>query len=134
MRPKAIITFERLFLLSIVLSTIQLAIDAGARIGRVGPITELVVEAAGIMLSVLLVLLASRRRSNIARWLLVAFTAIGLFATGADVSRTLRAGEGFDVALLVNLIGIALQTAAVALLFRPEARAWFARREPAAPL
>lgn len=130
MRPKAIVNFERLFLASIVLSTVQLAMQAGARIGQVGPVTELVIEAAGILVSVLLVLLASRRRSNVARWLLVVLTALGLLATGITLGRDLGGGKGVDAAWLVSLLAIALQTAAVAMLFAPEAREWFARRGP----
>lgn len=130
MRPNAIVTFERLFLISILLSTVGLALLAGDRIGAIGPpLTEIVVGAAVILLSVALVLLASRRRSNIARWVLVVLTGLGLGTAGYEVGRILGSdGEGFGATTVVDLLAIALQTAAVAMLFVPEAREWFRRR------
>jgi len=77
MRPQAIVNFERLFLASILLSVVPLALIASEE----GALAEMIVGIGLMLLSVALVLLASRRRSNVARWVLAILTAIGLAAT-----------------------------------------------------
>lgn len=122
MRPSAIINFERLFGLSILLSVVQLALQAGAQIGVIGPTTLLLIQAAGVLLSLALMLLVSRRRSNIARWVLVVFTVLGVLGLLGG----LMAGGGFAVSDLVGIAGVVAQAAAVAMLFSAGAREWFA--------
>ena len=125
MRPQAIVNFERLFLASILLSVVPLALIASEE----GALAEMIVGIGLMLLSVALVLLASRRRSNVARWVLAILTAIGLAATGYEIGRVLGANEALSGVALIDLIAVALQTAAVAMLFMPGAREWFARRE-----
>ena len=118
MRPKAIVTFEQLFLLSIGLSVAQLALfafegDVGAGVLWIG--------AAIVLLSVVLVLLTSRKRSNLARWVLVVLTLFGIASAGVGIGE----GEPTDAAAMIGWAALALQAAAVAVLFAPAAGRWF---------
>lgn len=124
MRPNAIVNFERLFLGSIVLSTVQLALQANERIGGIGPVTQFIVGAGVILLSVILVLLVSRRRSGIARWVLAAITV----AAVATEAFYLASGAGIDGISAIGTVVVLMQAAAVGFLFTGDARDWFARR------
>ena len=128
MRPNAIVTFERLMLLSILLSTMQLILQSGIGIGNLGPTFELGLGGGVLLLSVVLVLLVSRRRSNAARWVLAGLTVLGLAGVGIAVGGLLRAGGGFGVTTWLDLAAVATQTAAVAMLFTQQAREWFSGR------
>ena len=68
----------------------------------------------------------SRRASNIALWLLVALVGVGLYGLlfGSMMPTTLFA----DWAPALVLMNVVLQTCAVACLFMPDARAWFAEK------
>lgn len=122
MRPKAIVTFEQLFLLSIGLSVAQLVLFAFE--GDVSP--EWLGLAVFItLLSVVLVLLTSRKRSNFARWVLVVLTLFGIASAGVG----LGAGEPTDAAAMIGWAALAAQAAAVALLFAPAAGRWFSGRD-----
>lgn len=124
MRPSAIVIFERLFLLSIVISTVQLALQANEQVGVVGsPMGAIVLGAVVILFSVALVLLASRRRSNVARWVLAVLTGIGVAVTLYDVI----SGAQLGLTGLLGLLAIGLQVAAVAMLFSPGGAGWFRR-------
>ena len=118
MRPKAIATFERLGLLSVMLSAVQVA-----RLGVTGRMSgiEAAVGAGGVLVSVALVLLASRKRSKIALWVLTAFTMLGVAAAAYAAG-----GGGIDAAQVVDFVSIALQAAAVAMAWTGAAREWFA--------
>ena len=123
MRPKAIVTFERLGLLSIVLSSVQIL-----RLAATGRMStgEVAVGAGGVLLSIALVLLASRRRSRVALWVLSALTLLGV------VGAVYQLGGAIEVAQVVDLIAIALQATAVTMAWTKPARAWFSGRDAAA--
>jgi hypothetical protein len=128
-RPSSILWFERLYLASLALT---LAIVARAweaiRAGVIPPTTLLFGLGFAIGLPLVLTLLVSRRRSVVAKWVLVAIFTIGLIANGL----TYRPGARLTL-LLVALSLIAMQAIAVALLFMPSARAWLGRKNaPAA--
>lgn len=131
MRPKAIATFESLFLLSIGLSMLQVTGLLRARSGEGGTAVELVVALGVALLSVALVLLASRRRSNVARWVLAGLTALGLASAGYSLGKAMGA-DAIGAGEAIDLISVALQFVAVAMLWTPAARAWFARRDVSA--
>lgn len=118
MRPRLIILFERLFLSAILIEVVRLllvwpelaqASDAAVA-GRI----------AAVLISLLLLFLTSRRASRIAGLILAAMFAIGL-----PIVAELR-WEGLSTLTLV--LQILLQTVALALLFTPESRNWFAAR------
>ena len=119
MRPKAIVTFEWLFAASVILSLLNIFVFARGE-GSGG-----VVEAAGAGLTLVVALIASRMRNNIARWVLTVWTLLGVFAIGYVLATEGLAGAGGIGGLAIT----AVQIAAIAQLFRPEAKAWFARRE-----
>ena len=139
MRPKSIELFEKVYLLSIVLSMF------GPK--RMYPVTEMAfsqtgVDApivgqaliAGVVLGFLIPLLLwyfiARRASNVAQWILIALTALGLlsFVAGlADPART----KGMLLAGSVVITALTLY--AVWLLFRPDAKAWLGSKGTESP-
>ncbi len=123
MRPQAIVNFERLMLVSIALSIVQIAMIAAQGAGA--PLWVLGVSAIVIAVSVALVLLVSRQRSAIAKWALVLLTVLG--AGGAIVA--LGDDSRFDLAEALTMLALALQIAAVAMLFGSGAKTWFAQRD-----
>ncbi len=116
MRPSAIVNFERLFLGSLVLGVIGLFLFLGAGDGF--PLLEITVLAV----TLLLVLLVSRKRSNPVRWILSAVTVIGVPLLLLPLVR----GEPFDTAVALSIVSSALQLGGVALLWTASARSWFA--------
>ena len=130
MRPKAIAMFELLFLISIGLSMLQVNGLLRARSGEGGTAVELVVALGVALLSVALVLLASRRRSNVARWVLSALTGLSLASAGYSLGKAIGA-DAIGAGDAIDLISVALQVAAVAMLWVRPAREWFAERDAA---
>lgn len=122
MRPKAIVTFEWLFVASVILSLLNIFVFARGE-GSGG-----VAEAAGAGLTLVVALIASRMRNNVARWVLTVWTLLGICALAYVLAIDGLAGAGGIGVLAIT----AVQIAAIAQLFRPEAKAWFARREVAA--
>lgn len=79
--------------------------------------------AIGVVIALLLWFFIARRGSNVAKWILVVFT---VFAIGSLVLGFTTGAVILDAGGIVRLVAVALQTAAVAFLFRPDAAAWFA--------
>ena len=129
MRPQSIVLFDRLFLASLVIGLINailtydsvVAATAGdptlQQIGWGGG-AVIVVMAISLLIPLLLWYLIAWRASNIAKWVLVVMTAIGLFFIGFDPD---------NLTSLSNLASLAttlLQVVAIVMLFRADARAW----------
>jgi hypothetical protein len=137
MRPSSIVRFDRLYLLSIVIGLVGNAVEwpvsiarlnadpntaalGGAVIGFAGAMIAL-----GTLIALLLWYFIARRGSTVAKWILVVFTGIAIgslligFRSGAVI---------VDTGGIIRVVAIALQTAAVALLFARDAAPWF---EPA---
>lgn len=124
MRPRSVVHAEQLYLAATALllaSSVMAWVPLQAIYG--------VAFAAGVTAFLvgaflLLILLTTRRGSNVARWLLIVLTAIGA------VSLLWQIGTG-QVALgilgVVNAVQVALTIVGAVLLFRPNAAAWFAR-------
>jgi hypothetical protein len=127
MRPKSVILAERLYGLAILLSLLLLAVSLVQAGGAIGPRliglagTALVVSG----LSLLLLVLAARRASRIALWLLTILTALNvagfllMIAQGAVPARL----QG-----VVTTVQVVLTVVAIVMLFRPNARVWFAEQ------
>lgn len=127
MRPKSIVSFERLYLLAIAIEVVRFALEWPRLLHATA--SDQWVRVASIVVSLLLVLLASRRRRRIAGLVLAALFVIGLpmiaaiFQPGTDLLSSVSIG-----------LQVLLQAAALALLFRPDSRAWFAGRGPGDPV
>jgi hypothetical protein len=127
MRPKSIAWFERLFLTSLAGAVARVAIV-------LSPSTEwrltsliLTVLLVSVLLNLTLVLFVSRRRSQIAKWILTGLFLIGLTSyLGFFEAGILHFEDWAEIA--VSLV----QGVALGLLFTPSARAWMAapRSEP----
>lgn len=141
MRPKSIVIFDWLFLSALVLSLINGVLSYSA-IGLrfqsdpalapmksfAGPFL-LVSMVFGLAISLLLWFFISRRASDVAKWVLVAFTAFGILG----VVQNLRQPTFGTTILAATVALTALQVAAVFFLFRPDARAWFEGTAPVDP-
>lgn len=124
-RPQTIVRFERLYLLAIAIEVARILADWPALMRSSSP--DIWLRVAAVLLSVALVLLASRLRNRGAAIILAALFAIGL----PMVSSVLSSGLGFEASLAV-LVQVLLQLVALVSLFMPASRAWFrgARSEP----
>ena len=135
MRPSSIVRFDRLYLASIAVGLIgnilewpltmaRLAENPDtAAMGSTATVAAGGMIAVGVAIALLLWFLIARRGSTVAKWILVVFTVFAIgsllvgFSTGAVI---------LDAGGIVRIVAVALQTAAVAFLFRPDAAAWFA--------
>jgi hypothetical protein len=128
-RPASIIWFERLYVASLLISLFTIGpVFRAVGLGSLPPLTLMVIVLFAFGLPLLLALLTSRRRSNIAKWLFVIVVGLGT---------ALAIYDGVDSgAWKWSVPGIliwALQIAAVALLFAPSARAWLTSKAEPAP-
>ena len=141
MRPASIVTFERLFLASLALSVFSFVIGYGAMVEEIErePALEQLGLGTGFMtgtfavtvvIYVLLWFFIARKASNIAKWILVVLSAIGLVSFMAS----LATGQvAFDMTVLLGAAYYVLEIAAVAFLFRADANAWFRNEWKADP-
>ena len=128
MRPKSIVTFERLALLSLAAALVLAAFTWRGNLAAIEdarlPTSLLWVSyAIGFGVGLLLILLISRRASRIAKWILVVLTALSV------VEMLTRIGDllGNGVAGIVELAHMLLLVAALFFLFRDDAKAWLGR-------
>lgn len=124
-RPAAILWFERLGLAGIALDVLQLGLLFPRRVEAEGLPPAIALSLIAPALFLLLLLLASRRASNIARWLLALLV---LAALAAAVTAGVGAWDG-DLALPIGALALLLEAAAVTTTFTPPARRWFAGEE-----
>lgn len=141
MRPTSIAQFDRYFLASLALGLINSVLSYRANVALLeadpalaqtgfgsGFVVTVVLFALGIPL--LLWYFISRRASNIAKWILVVMTGLGLplmIPTLPDMAE--RGGP----TLFITVVLTALQLLAISYLFRQDARDWLAirgRKEP----
>jgi hypothetical protein len=133
MRPPSIVKFEQLFFASLVISLIGLVVGYGAMLAQVereptmrqlGFGAEVLIGGMALSTAIYLLLwfLIARKASNIAKWFLTVFTAIGLvtFAYSAATAKPLNPG--------MTLIYYFFAVAAVYYLFKPDAKAWLESR------
>jgi hypothetical protein len=129
MRPRSIVLFEQLFLASLVLSLVPLVLGYGAataawnndpNVRLVGLGNGFLVGAMVVDYAVFLLLwfLVARKESNVAKWLLVAGIALSLVALPSIL-------EGpWTVLTILSFAVYVLEIAALAFLFKADARAW----------
>lgn len=129
MRPTSIIQFERFYLGALAVglvgnvlnwdnATALLQADPNAAVLGTGFL--FISVAIGLAISLLLWFLAARKAVGVAKWIIVVFFAIGL------ISVPFSLGQLSGLAIVTSLVSMALQAAAVYMLFRPDAKKWFA--------
>jgi hypothetical protein len=136
MRPNSIRWFDRLFLTALALGTAGSIANANSTVTRfaANPATAdfgmgfLVWTIVGTtVMNLLIWFFISRRASNVAKWLFIL-----VLGTSLSALRFILTGSGaYDMGVPMKgltLINFALNVAATVMLFRPDARAWFARR------
>ena len=131
MRPQSIELFEKVYLASIAVGLVNTALSWSqltasvqqANAGNVvlGSGAMIVSIALGFVISLLLWFFIARRASNIAKWIYVVITAIGVFGLLSSLANPL-APKG--LAMIGGLAATALQVFATWLLFKPDAAAW----------
>lgn len=130
MRPPSIVWFERLSLLALAIGALVSVatwdgVVASAQGSGMTPTVAAIIYIVLFALLVGLVLLISRGRSVIAKWIYVILFVGGFLATARDL------GGIFDLGLLglVQALQLLLQIVAVGLLFAPPASAWLRGKE-----
>ena len=129
MRPPSIVWFERLFLLSLLIASIAMVTSFDTLVAQVeadpalaglgwGRGAVLAISAISLLLPLVLWYFIARRASNIAKWILVVMTLLGLLFVNLD------AGQLGSLAGIASLTVTILQLVAIVLLFRADARAW----------
>ena len=127
MRPKSIVTFERVVLASLALSLLATwlgweraattAADAGLGTGFI-----LSVQAVTIVVMLLLLYFIARKGSPIAKWIYVVLAALGVLGGLAAVGDLMEQG---GASIAVTVLQYVLTIVSLWLLFRPDAKAWF---------
>jgi hypothetical protein len=119
MRPNAIVNFERFYILALLIGVAVMLTGWNEMAAATGPVLLAVVLAISVGLTLLLVLLISRRRSTAAKWILIV-----LFAIGLALSLPGALAGGIDAWAVAAIVQVALQAYALYLLFTPPAVAW----------
>lgn len=138
MRPQSIVWFERLYLAAFALMVVNtiLSWDANAAAlaangtARDIPGYQYWTTGIGLLIPPLLWFFIARRGSAVAKWILLVLVVIGLIGVGYIVT---SGRATFGLRGLLGYAAMALQVAAAAMLFRPDADAWFGKgnaREP----
>ncbi|WP_108811026.1 hypothetical protein [Sphingorhabdus sp. Alg231-15] len=129
MRPNSIIQFERFYLGALAIGLVGNVVNwskavelvqTDPAIGAMGTGVLIGSIVFGLAISLLLWFFAARRGAAVAKWFIVFFFVIGL----ASVPFSL--GQLSGPAIVTSLLSILLQGAAVYMLFRPDAKKWFA--------
>jgi hypothetical protein len=124
MRPTAIVAFERLFVLSLLVGVVQCIVGWEQAVAVVGSaLAVLLIEIIIAGLTLLLIWLTSRRRKKIAKWILIIMFAIGL-----PQFVELLAENPASPFVILSFIQVILEIAALALLFTAAARIWLGGR------
>lgn len=91
-----------------------------------GPLSAAVVTVVLFGGAWMLMIYTSRRKSNLARWLLIVGSTVAVVPYLAHVSELLADEQVF----YLSFVQAGLQVIAIYYLFTPSARAWFAGRPP----
>lgn len=138
MRPKSIQRFDIFYLGALALGLVSTAIGWNTTMERMQADAATAAIATPVMLgsvivgfgiSLLLWFFTSRMRSNIARWIVVIFFVIGVLSL---LFTLLNGAYPGGVTGILSILSTALQAAAVVMLFKPDAVAWF-KGQPTGP-
>ena len=132
MRPQSIIRFEQIFFAAIAVSLLNTLMSFGATEAQLandpssaqlglgsGFLIATLAFSIGIML--LLWFFIARRASNVAKWILVAITGLGLAMMLGTISALSAAPP---LTLLLTVVNTGLQIAGLAFLFKRDAVEW----------
>ena len=131
MRPKSIINFERLYLGALAIGLVnillswqqgQALLNNNADARAVGQSVIYVSIFIGLLIPLLLWYFTARRASVVAKWIVVILFVLGLISLVVNFKQTVVLTE---LAGILGLVGLVMQAAAVWMLFRPDAKAWF---------
>ena len=129
--PRNVVIFERLIYTSIVVGLFALLADFGRLFKIASPLSIAAVNLISIAVLAVLAWLVARRTSNLARWLLVAFSLVELPFVIAVLFVTEAGGASIDKPSIFTVALVALQAAAQAaalvFAFTGDARTWFVR-------
>ncbi|MFM5908047.1 MAG: hypothetical protein ACKOPO_10770 [Novosphingobium sp.] len=132
MRPASIVSFDRLYLVATLLGFVtslmsierlqeRIAAMPALRAMQVGPGFVYMSVALSVLIPLALWFLVAHRRSVVAKWILVGFTALAILNLPASL-RQIGAGGGLGV--LTNVAVDLLRVVALSFLFRADAKAW----------
>jgi hypothetical protein len=131
MRPQSIETFEKVYLGAIAVGLVNTVLswsqvdamlaDPRMQAAGLGTGTLIFGLVVGILIPLLLWYFIARRASNVAKWIYVVLTALGLFAFLSSLANPL-VPKGLIT--LLGALAIVLQVYGAWLLFRPDAAAW----------
>jgi hypothetical protein len=135
MRPQSIAKFERVVLVRLVIGFLitvmnwDVARVLAARMG-LGNGVLIFTAALAIGVTLLLLWLIARRRSEVAKWIYVVLTAIGIAIGLYGISALFR--QSTPIAIM-HIVHYALGAFSIWLLFRPDTRPWFRKDSTPAP-
>ncbi len=133
MQPSSITWFSRLFMLSMALSALDVGLNWSEMMasfgedGQIGGgdftmIIAIISLVFGFGIPLLLWFLVVWRASRVAKWILTVFAVLGLVFLALPIF----VADGFILAdLLIAILANLTNVAACAMLFRPDAAAWF---------
>lgn len=129
MRPKSIVTFERLVLLYLAIGVLyaflvweQTMASLQARGAALGSGTIITIQAITVALYLLLVWFIARKGSPVAKWIYVVLGVLSLVLGLFGIQETILLGT---LPLILAVAQYALLLFTILLLFRPDAKAWF---------
>ncbi len=125
MRPKSIVQGEYLYLAAIALLLILAVLGWDDAVAQSGIVVAVGINAFFIGLSLLLLILTTRRASRVALWLLVVLTAVNAAGYLLQVASGVLANGVFGILTTAQAV---LGVFACLLFFRTTARDWFAER------
>lgn len=135
-RPRSIAIFEIAYLAALAISlagpfliwpalTVSVAEQAHVGAGAAGVVNGVLI--GGILIAAALGLLlwwfVARRGSNVARWIAVVLLGYSLVSSAFGLAGF---GGALDLLGALSLLGMVFTAVALATLFMPDARAWFA--------
>ena len=142
-RPRSIAIFEIAYLAALAVNvagpfliwsalTASVAEQAHAGTDATGVVNGVLI--GGILIAGALGLLlwwfVARRGSNVARWVVVLLLGYSLVSSALQLAQL---GGPLDMVRIVALLGMVFTAVALASLFMPDARAWFARAPEVVP-
>lgn len=136
-RPQSIATFERCYLGAVALGLVNNALNwnnmqeqmAATPNSELLPVWFLPATIGfGVLIALLLWYFVARRASVVAKWIVVVFFAIGLLGLPGIINGV-TTGLVAPLMGILALVALTLQTMAVWMLFRPDAKLWFAGQD-----
>ncbi len=131
MRPESIRRFDLFYLGSIAISILVMAFGYDATLEQARSVTVgsglepgpgLVIGSFvfGLLISLLLWYLVSRKGFAVAKWIIILLFLYGIFGVPGAFA------NGLSTLETLSLVGVALQAVSIWYLFQPDAKAWFA--------